>query len=94
LQQDICNAVKMKLALPVSPTPLPSSGAGVSRAIAYAVRYTTSAGPLDAVVDLLVVEDCKAAVNYIFFFLRFVFFAVFFAAVFVFVFRFFAMLPS
>jgi hypothetical protein len=33
-------------------------------------------------------------VNYIFFFLRFVFFAVFFAAVFVFVLRFFAMLPS
>jgi len=32
--------------------------------------------------------------DYAFFFLRLVFFAVFFAAVFVFVFRFFAMLPS
>ncbi len=39
-------------------------------------------------------EDCKAASNYAFFFLRLVFFAVFFAAVFVFVLRFFAMLPS
>lgn len=43
---------------------------------------------------MLEVEDCKAALNYTFFFLRFVFFAVFFAAVFVFVLRFFAMLPS
>ena len=60
----------------------------------YAVRCTTSAGPLDAVVDMLEVDDCKAALNYTFFFLRFVFFAVFFAAVFVFVLRFFAMLPS
>ena len=42
----------------------------------------------------LEVEDCKAALDYAFFFLRFVFFAVFFAAVFVLVFRFLAMLPS
>jgi hypothetical protein len=42
----------------------------------------------------LEVEDCEAALNYAFFFLRLVFFAVFFAAVFVLVFRFFAMLPS
>jgi hypothetical protein len=42
----------------------------------------------------LAVEDRKAALLYIFFFLRFVLRAVFFAAVLVFVFRFFAMLPS
>jgi hypothetical protein len=60
----------------------------------YAVRSSTFAGPLDAVIDMLGVEDCEAALDYAFFFLRLVFFAVFFAAVFVFVLRFFAMLPS
>ena len=50
-------------------------------------RYTQSSTSTEA-------EDCQVALDYIFFFLRLVFFAVFFAAVFVFVLRFFAMLPS
>jgi hypothetical protein len=52
-------------------------------------RYSTLAGPCDAVIDIYRSRDCKAADAY-FFFRRFVFFAPFFAADFVFVFRFFA----
>jgi hypothetical protein len=66
---------------------------GVEARWRYAHRPSTRAGPFDAVIDVVEVEDCEAARAY-FFFRRLVFFAPFFAADFVFVFRFFAMLPS
>jgi len=43
----------VKLELPVSPTPLPSTGAGVSKAIALRGSLFDFAGPLDAVIDIL-----------------------------------------
>ena len=54
---------------------------------------STTAGPFDAVIDVIRSRRLWSGECYFFFF-RLVFFAPFFAPAFAFVFRFFAMLPS
>ena len=85
----------VRLVLRLSPTPLPSTGAGAPNGD-HVARFAHRRSPARQTQSStsLGVEDRKAARLYIFFFLRFVLRAVFFAAVLVFVFRFFAMLPS
>ena len=87
------NAVNLKLL--VSPTPLPSGGAGASSTIALRDSRIDVRRPFRrSHRHPRRPKTVEATLAYAFFFLRLVFFAVFFAAVFVFVLRFFAMLPS
>ena len=78
----------MRAANPADALCYPSTGTGVSSMMRSPL--STSAGPCDAVTD--VVRSRRLGRAY-FFFRRFVFFAPFFAAFAVFL-RFFAMLPS